>query len=143
MAGAFVQNGLGRMQMQDLPARKRAAKQGFGVKVRRIPRPADVTDHLREYATFKAMGYGPRFFLGVLSEEALVLGILGIISVLIVGTSILTLMGAITTLPLARTPSMGVSVFLGTILFSSLSATIATRRLASADPADLFKVSHG
>ena len=23
---------------------------------------ADVADHLREYATFKAMGYGPRFF---------------------------------------------------------------------------------
>ena len=26
---------------------------------------ADVSDHLPEYATFKAMGYGPRFFLGI------------------------------------------------------------------------------
>jgi putative ABC transport system permease protein len=98
----------------------------------------DVADHLREYATFKAMGYGPRFFLGIVFEEALVLGILGFIPGLIVGTAILLTMGAITTLPLAMTPSMAVSVFLGTIVFSALSGAIATRRLAAADPADLF-----
>lgn len=98
----------------------------------------DVADHLREYATFKAMGYGPRFFLGIVFEEALVLGILGFIPGLIVGTTILTFMGKITTLPLAMTPSMAVSVFLGTVFFSALSGTIATRRLAAADPADLF-----
>ncbi len=98
----------------------------------------DVADHLREYATFKAMGYGPRFFLGVVFEEALVLGILGFIPGLIVGTTILTIMGAITTLPLAMTPSMAICVFLGTIVFSALSGAIATRRLAAADPADLF-----
>ena len=98
----------------------------------------DVADHLREYATFKAMGYGPRFFLGIVLEEALVLGIMGFIPGLIVGTAILTLMAAITTLPLTMTPFMAISVFLGTILFSALSGTIATRRLAAADPADLF-----
>lgn len=98
----------------------------------------DVADHLREYATFKAMGYGPRFFLGVVFEEALVLGIMGFIPGLIVGTTILTVMGKITTLPLAMTPSMAISVFLGTIVFSALSGAIATRRLAAADPADLF-----
>ncbi|THD84758.1 FtsX-like permease family protein [Aliigemmobacter aestuarii] len=98
----------------------------------------DVADHLREYATFKAMGYGPRFFLGIVFEEALVLGIMGFVPGLIVGTAILTLMGAITTLPLAMTPSMAVSVFLGTVVFSAVSGAIATRRLAAADPADLF-----
>lgn len=98
----------------------------------------DVADHLREYATFKAMGYGPQFFLGIVLEEALVLGIMGFIPGLIVGTAILTLMAAITTLPLTMTPFMAISVFLGTILFSALSGTIATRRLAAADPADLF-----
>lgn len=98
----------------------------------------DVADHLREYATFKAMGYGPGFFLGIVFEEALVLGLLGFIPGLVVGTAILTLMGAITTLPLAMTPSMAVSVFAGTVVFSALSGAIATRRLAAADPADLF-----
>ena len=98
----------------------------------------DVADHLREYATFKAMGYGPRFFLGIVLEEALVLGVMGFIPGLIVGTAILTLMGSITTLPLAMTPSMAISVFGGTLVFSALSGAIATRRLAAADPADLF-----
>jgi putative ABC transport system permease protein len=98
----------------------------------------DVADHLREYATFKAMGYGPRFFLGIVFEEALVLGIMGFIPGLIVGTTILTLMGKITTLPLVMTPSMAMTVFLGTIVFSALSGAIATRRLGAADPADLF-----
>ncbi|MGL4199287.1 MAG: FtsX-like permease family protein [Allorhizobium sp.] len=98
----------------------------------------DVADHLREYATFKAMGYGPRFFLGIVFEEALVLGIMGFIPGLVVGTTILTLMGKITTLPLGMTPSMAMTVFLGTIVFSALSGAIATRRLEAADPADLF-----
>lgn len=98
----------------------------------------DVADHSREYATFKAMGYGPRFFLGIVFEEALVLGIMGFIPGLVVGTTILTLMGKITTLPLGMTPSMAMTVFLGTIVFSALSGAIATRRLDAADPADLF-----
>lgn len=98
----------------------------------------DVADHLREYATFKAMGYGPRFFLGIVFEEAVVLGIMGFIPGLVVGTTILTLMGKITTLPLGMTPSMAATVFLGTIIFSALSGAIATRRLDAADPADLF-----
>jgi putative ABC transport system permease protein len=98
----------------------------------------DVADHLREYATFKAMGYGPRFFLGIVFEEALVLGVMGFIPGLIVGTTILTLMAKITTLPLAMSLSMAVSVFVGTVVFSALSGAIATRRLAAADPADLF-----
>jgi putative ABC transport system permease protein len=99
---------------------------------------ADVADHLREYATFKAMGYGPRFFLGIVVEEALVLGILGFLPGLVVGTAILTLMAAATTLPLAMTPGMAVMVFAGTVVFSVLSGAIATRRLTAADPADLF-----
>jgi putative ABC transport system permease protein len=99
---------------------------------------ADVADHLREYATFKAMGYGSRFFFSIVVEEALILGILGFLPGLAVGSAILTIMGKVTTLPLAMTPAMAVMVFAGTVVFSVLSGAIATRRLAAADPADLF-----
>ena len=99
---------------------------------------ADVADHMREYATFKAMGYGPLFFLGVVFEEALILGVLGFVPGVAIGTGILTLMGQVTTLPLSMSWSMALMVFFGTILFSALSGAIATRRLAAADPADLF-----
>jgi putative ABC transport system permease protein len=98
----------------------------------------DVADHLREYATFKAMGYGQRFFLGIVLEEALILGVLGFLPGVTVGATILTVMGKVTTLPLAVTWSMALIVFVGTVFFSALSGAIATRRLAAADPADLF-----
>ncbi|WP_075214434.1 FtsX-like permease family protein [Mongoliimonas terrestris] len=98
----------------------------------------DVADHLREYATFKAMGYPQTFFLGVVLEEALILGVLGFVPGFVVGTTILTVMGRVTTLPLQMTASMAITVFIGTIVFSTLSGAIATRRLAAADPADLF-----
>lgn len=98
----------------------------------------DVADHLREYATFKAMGYGPRFFAGIVLEEALILGFLGFIPGFAVGATILTFMGKVTTLPLTVTPSMAITVLVGTVVFSALSGMIASRRLAAADPADLF-----
>lgn len=98
----------------------------------------DVADHMREYATFKAMGYAQGFFFSVVLEEALILGVFGFIPGAVVGTALLTLMGKLTTLPLAMTPSMILYVFAGTLVFSTLSGTLATRKLAAADPADLF-----
>lgn len=98
----------------------------------------DVADHMREYATFKAMGYGQVFFLGIVFEEALILGLFGFVPGALVATGMLTLMGKLTTLPLAMTPGMILAVFAGTLVFSTLSGAIATRRLAGADPADLF-----
>ncbi len=98
----------------------------------------DVADHLREYATFKAMGYDQRFFMGIVLEEALILGVFGFLPGVTVGATILTVMGKVTTLPLAVTSSMALVVFVGTVVFSALSGIVATRRLAAADPADLF-----
>ncbi len=98
----------------------------------------DVADHLREYATFKAMGYGQWFFLGIVFEEALILGVLGFVPGFIVATGLLTAMAKATTLPLLMTSKMAMMVFFGTVAACSLSGAIATRRLAAADPADLF-----
>jgi putative ABC transport system permease protein len=98
----------------------------------------DVADHLSEYATFKAIGYSQRFFLSIVLEEALILGVLGFIPGLAVATLLLAGMAAATTLPLAMTTSMAVTVFAGTVIACSLSGAFATRRLAAADPADLF-----
>ena len=98
----------------------------------------DVADHLSEYATFKAMGYKQTFFLGIVFEEALILAVLGFVPGFIVATGLLAGMKKATTLPLAMTGSMATTVFIGTLVACSLSGAIATRRLAAADPADLF-----
>jgi putative ABC transport system permease protein len=98
----------------------------------------DVADHLSEYATFKAMGYPQRFFLGIVFEEALILAILGFIPGFIVASGLLAGMKKATTLPLAMTAYMAGMVFIGTLIACTISGAIATRRLAAADPADLF-----
>ena len=98
----------------------------------------DVADHLSEYATFKAMGYPQTFFLGIVFEEALILAVFGFVPGVIVGTGLLVGMKKATNLPLAMTWDMALIVLIGTLVACSLSGAIATRRLAAADPADLF-----
>jgi putative ABC transport system permease protein len=98
----------------------------------------DVADHLREYATFKAMGYRQRFFLGIVFEEAVIMAVLGFIPGLMISLAIYTGMSAATGLPIEMDVARALAVLVGTILACTLSGAIATRRLAQADPADLF-----
>ncbi len=98
----------------------------------------DVANHLREYATFKAMGYDQRFFLGIVTEEAIILAILGYIPGLVASFGLYKVMTMLTSLPVQMDGARIVYVFLGTVIACALSGAIATRRLAAADPADLF-----
>lgn len=98
----------------------------------------DVADHLKEYATFKAMGYGQSFFMGIIFEEALILAIFGFVPGLIISSILYQLLNSATGLPVMMDMARPIAVFLGTIASCSISGAIATRRLASADPADLF-----
>lgn len=98
----------------------------------------DVADHLREYATFKAMGYPHRFFLGIVFEEAAILGAIGFVPGLILSLGIYAAMAQSTGLPVAMTPGRAGLVFVGTVLACAASGALATRRLRAADPADLF-----
>lgn len=98
----------------------------------------DVADHLREYATFKAMGYRHRFLLGIVLEEAAILAALGAIPGTAVAIGLIAGMRAATNLPLQITPMIVAGVFAGTLVACALSGALATRRLAAADPAELF-----
>jgi putative ABC transport system permease protein len=98
----------------------------------------DVADHLSEYATFKAMGYGQPFFLGIVFEEAIVLAVFGFIPGFVVSLGLYAGLSSVTNLPVAMDASRAILVFLGTLTACTISGAIATRRLAAADPADLF-----
>lgn len=98
----------------------------------------DVADHLREYATFKAMGYRHRFFLGIVLEEAVILGFLGFVPGVALATGFYAVMANLTGLPVAMTPVRAAAVFLGTVVACAASGMLATRRLRAADPAELF-----
>lgn len=99
---------------------------------------ADVAAHLKEYATFKAMGFPHRFLLGIVFEEAMIIALIGFLPGVILGAGVYQVMGAATDLPLGMTAGRAAAVLLGTFVACSISGALATVRLRRADPAELF-----
>jgi putative ABC transport system permease protein len=99
---------------------------------------SDVADHLREYATLKAVGYPPRFFLGIVFEEAVILGVLGFAPGLLASLGLYAVVAAKTGLPMEMTTMRAFAVLGGTVAMCTLAGAMATRRLTRADPAELF-----
>jgi putative ABC transport system permease protein len=98
----------------------------------------DVNAHLKEYATFKAMGYQNGYLLGVVFEEAIILALLGFIPGVILPVGLYALAANATALPLYMTVSRSIFVLMLTVVMCAISGAIATRKLQSADPADMF-----
>ncbi len=99
---------------------------------------ADVSDHLAEYATLKAMGYSNRFVSGVVIQQAVILALLGYLPGLAISVWLYKNAAEATQLPIVMTPERGVTVLLLTILMCMISGLIALRKVRSLDPADVF-----
>ncbi|NJM20698.1 MAG: FtsX-like permease family protein [Richelia sp. SL_2_1] len=98
----------------------------------------DVNAHMKEYATFKAMGYRNFFLLSVVFEEAIILAILGFIPGAAISTGLYALTRNATNLPLYMTVARAIQVLIMTIIMCMISGAVATRKVQSADPADMF-----
>jgi putative ABC transport system permease protein len=99
---------------------------------------ADVSDHLAEYATLKAMGYSDLRLLLVIFQEAALLAVLGFIPGLGISLWMYSFLGGLTRLELVMTPDTAVLVFVLTLGMCLISAAIASGKLRAADPADVF-----
>jgi putative ABC transport system permease protein len=99
---------------------------------------SDVTDHLPEYATLKAMGYTDGYLMGVLMQEALILAVLGYIPGFVFATALYQLTYSATLLPIGMTTARAINVFILTVVMCFVSGAIAMRKLQAADPADIF-----
>jgi putative ABC transport system permease protein len=98
----------------------------------------DVSDHLPEYATLKAMGYSGMQLLIVVFQEAIILAVLGFVPGCGLSVGMYGLLSALTKIPIAMRPDVALQVFILTLLMCIISAAIATKKLQSADPADVF-----
>lgn len=98
----------------------------------------DVSAHMGEYATFRAMGYRQGYLLGVVFEEAVILSLLGFIPSVGAAMALYQLTAATTALPLMMTTGRVLSILIATIAMCMMSGAIATRKLQGADPADIF-----
>ncbi len=99
---------------------------------------SDVSDHLPEYATLMAMGYNLRSLLGVVAREGFILSIMGYVPAYISGQALYALVRSSTKLPVEMSFSRAFIIF-SLILFMCMGSAIAAmKKLADADPAEIF-----
>ncbi len=98
----------------------------------------DVSDHLAEYATLKAMGYTDRYLLGVVFQESLILAIVGYIPGFLLSILLYDLTQSSTLLPISMTTERAITVLILAMSMCFISGAIAVRKLRAADPADIF-----
>jgi putative ABC transport system permease protein len=99
---------------------------------------SDVSDHLPEYATLMAMGYRLIGLLGVVAREGLLLAVLGYLPAYVAGQGLYALVRSGTRLPVVMDPQRALLVFVMILLMCMASAGLAMRKLADADPAEIF-----
>jgi len=99
---------------------------------------ADIADHLREFATLKAMGYRPRYFIGIVLQEALLLSLFGFIPGAITAAALYQVVafatGLLMDMSLLRT--LGVAGL--TAAMCVVSGCLTMGKVLTTDPAELF-----
>jgi len=99
---------------------------------------SDISDHLAEYATLKAIGYPNRYLFSVVLEEALILSVIGFVPGLLIAQLLYAVTQRATMLPLHMTLGRIVTVYLLTAGMCAVSGALAMRKLRLADPAEIF-----
>jgi putative ABC transport system permease protein len=99
---------------------------------------SDVSDHLAEYATLKAMGYRHTYLLNLVFQQSFILATLGYIPGFAVSQLLYAIAREQTRLPIFMDFGRAIFVFILTIIMCIISGSIAVQRLKSTDPADVF-----
>jgi putative ABC transport system permease protein len=99
---------------------------------------ADVSDHLPEYATLKAMGYS-NFYLGtVVIQQAVVLAVLGFVPGLALSFLLYDVASEALMIELVMNQGRALMVLAITVGMCTFSGLLALRKIRSADPASIF-----
>lgn len=98
----------------------------------------DVSDHLPEYATLKAMGYTDFYLLKVVFQEAIILALVGYLPGFALSNLLYFLTANATALPVFMDVAKASTVLILTFVMCVGSGAIAVRKLSAADPADIF-----
>lgn len=98
----------------------------------------DIANHSAEFATLKAIGYPNRYLVKVVLMEGLLLALFGYLPGLVTALALFSRLEELTGITMRLTPHRVGLVFAMTITMCLLSATIAIRKVLSADPAEVF-----
>jgi putative ABC transport system permease protein len=99
---------------------------------------SDIANRIREYATLKAIGYEDRSLRGIVLQEGSIFAVTGFIIGALLSTGLYSGVRAATSLPITMTPERLGGIFVLTFMMCWFSGLLATRKLRTADPAELF-----
>lgn len=99
---------------------------------------SDIANHLREYATLKAIGYSNGYLARVVMAAALILAVLGFIPGAIASSVLYDVVGGATFLPLGMELERASFVFGLIFAMCTTAGMLAMRKLRDANPADMF-----
>jgi putative ABC transport system permease protein len=98
----------------------------------------DVTDHLPQFATLKAMGYTNRYLLAVVLGQALVLSLLGFVPGVAIAAAVYHWLDGVIGFPMRLTIARAALVLLLTVTMATVAGGLAVRRAMTSDPAEVF-----
>jgi putative ABC transport system permease protein len=98
----------------------------------------EITDHMPQYATLRAMGFSDKFLRRTVVQEALWLSVLGFIPGLAFGYVLYGIIEYYTGILMFLTVGRVAVIFCFTIFMCTIGGLIAVKRVTSADPASLY-----
>jgi len=98
----------------------------------------EVADHLAEFATLRAIGFGKLYIMRVVLIEALLLSLVGLVPSLLAGGGMYHVLESFTGLLLHFTAERVAFVSVVTVSMCVFAGILAVRKVLQADPAELF-----
>ncbi|HTU16638.1 MAG TPA: ABC transporter permease DevC [Gemmataceae bacterium] len=98
----------------------------------------DVSEHLPEYATLKAIGYHDLYLSSIVLRESLWLAVLGFVPGLALSWLLYALLDAWVGLPMYLTSLRILLIFALTTVMCAVSGLLVLRKVKTADPAEVF-----
>lgn len=98
----------------------------------------DVANRIKEFATMKAMGYRQRDVAWMVMQQAWYLALLGFVPAAVLAELLYRLTVALTGIPIEMNGWRLAGVLLLSVAMCTLSGLGAIRKLAKAEPAELF-----
>jgi putative ABC transport system permease protein len=99
---------------------------------------SNISTHLAEYATLKAMGFKNKYLLSVVFQQALILASLGYIPGFAISVALYDVAKNATKLPVTMSLDKAAIVLISAILMCLTSGFFSTNKLRKVDPADIF-----
>jgi len=99
---------------------------------------SNISSHIMEFATLKAMGFKNNYLLGVVFQQALILAALGYIPGFAISLGLYDLAKDMTQLPIIMDVKKISLVLVSVIVMCLISGFFSTNKLRKVDPAEIF-----